>query len=105
MFLLDELQERGHVGSSEMIDRLQSREHGRFGQPLEVILADVQHGRPQIELVEELSDKDVNLKDIGDVLLLDISQDVDKPLEVLVRRTDPQEVHLSGERREVLVRE
>ena len=48
-----------------------------------------QHCRPQVELVEELGDEDVHLQHLGDVLLLHVSQDVDEPLEALVRWADP----------------
>ena len=44
--------------------------------------------------MEELRDEDVHLEHVGDVLPLDISEDVDEPLEVSVRRADPQEVDL-----------
>ena len=49
-----------------------------------MILTDVQHCRPQVELVEELRDEDVHLEHVGHVLPLDVSQDVDEPLEVSV---------------------
>ena len=44
--------------------------------------------------MEELCDEDVHLEHVGHVLAFDVPQDVDEPLEVAVRRTDPQEVHL-----------
>lgn len=44
--------------------------------------------------MEELRDEDVYLEHVGDVLALHVAQHVDEPLEVLVRRTDPQEVYL-----------
>ena len=53
-----------------------------------------EHSGPKIELVEKLSDEDVHLEDVRDILSLNISKDVDEPLEVLVGRTDPQEVDL-----------
>ena len=53
-----------------------------------------QHCCSQIEFVEELRDEDVHLEHVGDVLSLHVPQDVDEPLEVSVRRTDPQEVDL-----------
>lgn len=55
-----------------------------------------QHSSPKVELVEELRDEDVDFKDIGDVLALNVTQNVDEPLEVLVRRADPQEVYLDN---------
>lgn len=45
--------------------------------------------------MEELRDEDVHLEDVGDVLALHVAQHVDEPLEVPVRRADPQEVHLA----------
>ena len=48
-----------------------------------------QHGSSQIELVEELGDEDVHLQDLGDVLLFNVPQHVDEPLEALVGRADP----------------
>lgn len=78
MFLLDKFQERRHVRPAEMVDRFQTSEHAHFAQSLEVVLANVlenkkfekitsgnnndtsnthQHGRSQVEFVEELSDK------------------------------------------------
>lgn len=94
MFLLHKFEERRHVRSTEVVDCLQSREHTGLGESLEMILTDVQHGRSQIELVEKLSDEDVNLEDVGDILLLNVTKDVDEPLEVFVGRTDPEEVNL-----------
>ena len=44
--------------------------------------------------MEELRDEDVHLEHVGDVLPLDVSEDVDEPLEVSVRRADPEEVDL-----------
>lgn len=44
--------------------------------------------------MEELRDKDVNFEDVGDIFAFDIAQDINEPFEVLVRRADPQEVHL-----------
>lgn len=52
-----------------------------------------QHRRAQIELVEELRDKYVYLQHIRHVLFLHIAQYIDEPLKVLMRRTDPKEVH------------
>ena len=44
-----------------------------------------QHGCSEVKLVEELRDEDVHLEHVGHVLPLDVSQDVDEPLEVSVR--------------------
>ena len=41
MFLLDELEEGGHVGPAEVVDGLQTSEHGAVRETLEVVLADV----------------------------------------------------------------
>lgn len=57
-----------------------------------------QHRGAQVKLVEELRDEDVNLEDIGDVLALHVAQHVDEPLEVLVGRADPEEVHLKNDK-------
>ena len=44
--------------------------------------------------MEKLGNEDVHLQDVCDVILLDFPEDVDEPLELAVRRTNPQEVHL-----------
>ena len=41
MFLLDELEEGGHVRSAEMVDGLQAGEHAAAVETLEVVLANV----------------------------------------------------------------
>ena len=38
-----------------------------------MILTDVEHRRPQVELVEKLGDENVHLKNVCDVLTLDVS--------------------------------
>lgn len=48
-----------------------------------------QHGGAQIEFMKELRDEYVYLEHVRDVFSFDVSENVDKPLEVLVRRTDP----------------
>lgn len=53
-----------------------------------------QHCRSQIKFVEELRDEYVYFQHIGYILLLHIAEHIDEPFEVLVRGTDPQEVHL-----------
>jgi len=60
VLLLDELQEGGHVWSTEMIDCFQTSEHGPAAQPLEMILTNVEHCSSQVEFVEELSDENVH---------------------------------------------
>ena len=67
-----------------MVDGLEPGEHGAATQPLEVVLADVEHRGAEVELVEELRDEDVHFEHVGHVLPLDVSQDVDEPLEVSV---------------------
>ena len=57
-------------------------------------MSSYQHGGPQIKLVEELSDEDMHLEDVGDVLVLHVFEDVDEPLKVPMRGADPQEVDL-----------
>jgi hypothetical protein len=44
--------------------------------------------------VEELRNKNMHFKDISDILALNVPEDVNEPLEVAVRGTDPQEVDL-----------
>lgn len=61
-----------------------------------------QHCRAQVELVKELRDKHVHLEDARarHVLLLNVVQDVDEPLEASVGRTHPEEVDfLAGDAR------
>ena len=43
-----------------------------------------QHSGSEVKLVEELRDEDVHFEHVGHVLPLDVSQDVDEPLEVSV---------------------
>lgn len=81
-----------------MVHRFQSGEHAHLAEPLEMIFANVlrakttknrlqgrggtpilrtndtyQHGRAQIELVEELRDEYVNFQDVGHVLFLHVT--------------------------------
>ena len=44
-----------------------------------------QHCGSEVKFVEELRDENVHLEHVGHVLPLDVSQDVDEPLEVSVR--------------------
>lgn len=53
-----------------------------------------QHRRSQIKLVEELGDEDVHFQDVGDILPLHITQHINEPFELTVRRANPQEIHL-----------
>ena len=53
-----------------------------------------QHGCSQVEFMEELSDENMHFKYIGNVFSFDVSEDVNKPLEIAVGRTDPQKVDL-----------
>ena len=94
VLLLDEFEEGRHVGPAKVIDGLEAGEHAALGDALEVVLADVEHRRPQIEFVEELGDEDVHFQHVGHVLALHVAQDVDEPLKVSVRRAGPQEVDL-----------
>ena len=59
-----------------------------------MILTDVEHCRPQVELVEELGDEDVHLQHVGDILSLDVPEHIDEPLKVTVGGADPEEVDL-----------
>ena len=53
-----------------------------------------QHGCSQVEFMEELSDENMHFKYIGNVFSFNVSEDVNKPLEIAVGRTDPQKVDL-----------
>ena len=44
--------------------------------------------------MEELSDENMHFKYIGNVFSFNVSEDVNKPLEIAVGRTDPQKVDL-----------
>ena len=44
--------------------------------------------------MEKLSNKDVYLKNISNILLLNIPENFNKPLKVAMWRTNPQEVYL-----------
>lgn len=59
-----------------------------------MILTYIEHGGPQIKFMEELRYKYVYLQDIGDILFLDIAQYIDKPFEMLMRGTNPEEIDL-----------
>ena len=67
-----------------MVDGLEPGEHGAATQPLEVVLADVEHRGAEVELVEELRDEDVHLQHIGHVFPLNVSEDINEPLEISV---------------------
>jgi len=54
VFLLNELEERGHVGSTKVIDGLQPREHGLLGQALEVILTNILKKQINKQLIQNL---------------------------------------------------
>lgn len=94
VLLLYKLQERRHVRSTKVVHCLQTSEHTPLRDALKVVLANVQHGRPQVELVEELRNKDVHFEHVRDIFTFDISEHVDEPLEMAVARTRPQEIHL-----------
>ena len=72
-----------------MIDCFETSEDALLREPLKVMLAYVKHCCPQIELVKELRYEDVNLEDVGYVLAFNVTEDVDEPLKVLVRRAYP----------------
>ena len=59
-----------------------------------MVLAYVEHCCTEVKLVEELSDENVHLEHVRDVLPLHVAEHVDEPLEVAVRGTDPEEVDL-----------
>ena len=53
-----------------------------------------QHGGTEVKLVEELSDKDVDLKLVLLVALLSFTNDVGEPLVLLLSTCDPNEEDL-----------
>ena len=53
-----------------------------------------QHGRAHIKLLFELCDKDVRRDQSLKVILLDLTDDVRHPLELLLGARDPQKVNL-----------
>ena len=53
-----------------------------------------QHGGSDVELLLELSDEDVHGDEVLVVLLLDFSDDICHPLELLLCARHPDEVHL-----------
>lgn len=55
------------------------------------------HRRAQIELVEKLSYENMNLENVCYIFALHVSQDVNEPLEVLVRWANPEKIYLSAE--------
>ena len=73
VLLLDELEEGGHVRSAKVIDGLETSEHGAVTEALEVVLTDVEHGGPQVKLVEELSDKNMHFEHVRNIFTLHVS--------------------------------
>ena len=71
------LEERWHVGAAEVVDGLEPGEHGAATQPLEVVLADVEHRGAEVELVEELRDEDVHLQHVRHVLPLNVPENIE----------------------------
>ena len=59
-----------------MVDGLEPGEHGAATQPLEVVLADVEHRGAEVELVEELRDEDVHLQHVRHVLPLNVPKNI-----------------------------
>ena len=53
-----------------------------------------QHGGPEVKLVEELGDEDVDLHKIFRVLLLNLTDDVGQPLKLVLGTSHPDEVNL-----------
>lgn len=70
VLLLDKLQERRHVRTSEVVYGFEPGEHASATQALEMVLADIQHCGSQVKLVEELSDENMHLQHISHILLL-----------------------------------
>lgn len=83
------------VGATEVRVGFQAGEHALpAGQFLEMLLADIQHGGAQVEVLEELRDKDVNGDHSLRVYRLHFLQDVEQPLEVTLTSGDPDEIQL-----------
>lgn len=106
MLLLNKFEESCHIWSTKMIDCFQSREHGLVVDSLEMIFANIlsrdkklemsrkiyinlletidtyKHCGSEVKLVEKLSDKDVNLKNLSHILPLNIPQNIDEPLKM-----------------------
>ena len=59
-----------------MVDGLEPGEHGAATQPLEVVLADVEHRGAEVELVEELRDEDVHFQHVRHVLPLNVPENI-----------------------------
>ena len=53
-----------------------------------------QHSGSEIELLEELSDEDMDTDEVIGVVVFDITDDVSEPLVVLLGTGHPDEVHL-----------
>ena len=53
-----------------------------------------QHGSPEIKLLEELSNKDMNRYKVFIVLILHLSNDVNNPLKLLLASGHPKEIYL-----------
>lgn len=53
-----------------------------------------QHCRAKIKFMEKLGNKNMDLKDVGNIFLLDIPQNLNEPLKMTMWWADPQEVHL-----------
>ena len=53
-----------------------------------------QHGGPEVKLVKELCDEDVDLHKIFRVLLLDLTDDISQPLKLVLGTGHPNEVDL-----------
>ena len=53
-----------------------------------------QHGGPEVKLVKELSDEDVDFHKILCILLLNLTDDVSQPLKLVLGTCHPDEVNL-----------
>ena len=53
-----------------------------------------QHGGPEVKLVEELCNEDMNLHKILYILLLNLTDDVSQPLKLVLGTSHPDEVNL-----------
>jgi hypothetical protein len=94
MLPLNVFEEGRHIWPPEMVDSLESCKHTFVGYSLEVVFTDVKHRRSQVKLVEELGDENVDFENVSHISPFNVSQDIDEPLKVSMRLTDPQEVDL-----------
>lgn len=94
VLFLEVVEESVEVWSAKVSHRAQSCEQTLARDLLEVTLTNVQHGGPEVKLVKELRDEDVDLHEIPCILLLDLTDDVSQPLKLVLGTSYPYEVDL-----------